>query len=193
MYNEKKYHTLIKVSYIISKVLFCLLIGAGVLAILGFIIVLFIPETVFNFAVGTIKLEIGDAIKYIISEPIDGGNVKFITLIAIVVGLVHIIFSLLLFYAVYKILAEVKNNNPFAKANVKHLYFIAFTFLAGSVLIPTFNFILGMFTIKKLNIININSEFSLNLDYIFIGLLILILANIFNYGAYLQNEYNETV
>jgi Ca2+/Na+ antiporter len=76
---------------------------------------------------------------------------------------------------------------------VKNIYNIAFIIIFGGVIIPLFQFLVGIFSINKIGIAGLDINFGINLTMILIGLLILILASIFQYGAYLQNENDQTI
>ena len=97
------------------------------------------------------------------------------------------------FKQVRNILKTVETGTPFEKDNTKRLSKIGTVLIIGSFL---FNAMNGLVTINIIKLFEWNKYsfvYSPDLFILFTGLLILILAGIFNYGAYLQNEYDTTL
>jgi len=122
-------------------------------------------------------------------------NADFTPVIMSILGFVFIYgFALsVIFKQVRNILKTVETGTPFEKDNTKRLSKIGAVLIIGSFL---FNAMNGLVTINIIKLFEWNKYsfvYSPDLFILFTGLLILILAGIFNYGAYLQNEYDTTL
>jgi hypothetical protein len=103
-----------------------------------------------------------------------------------------LLVSVILF-EVKRILKTVVADNPFEKGNSKNLVVIATTLLAGSILLPVFEGRIATTVIEALKISNINTSYSIDCTLLFTGVLILILAGVFQYGNDLQEEVDSTL
>ena len=96
-------------------------------------------------------------------------------------------------FEVKRILKSVEVDNPFEKGNSKNLTVIAIALMAGSILVPIFEGGIGNVIIETLKISNMHISYSLDGNLLFTGILILILAGVFKYGNYLQEEVDSTL
>ena len=140
----------------------------------------------FNFTFNGLQFSPGTSI----SE-----NADFAPVIMIILGFVIIYgFALaVIFKQIRNILKTVEAGTPFEKDNTKRLTIIGTVLIIGSFV---FNAMNGLVTINIIKLFEWNKysfAYSPDLFILFTGLLILILAGIFNYGAYLQNEYDTTL
>ena len=108
------------------------------------------------------------------------------------ISFVSLMVSVLL-YELKRILKTVVADNPFEKGNSKNLTVIAFTLLAGSLILPIFEGRIAMAVIDVLKISNFNVNFMIDWNLLMAGILILILAGVFQYGNYLQEEVDSTL
>jgi Protein of unknown function (DUF2975) len=193
-FDYNKFEKIIRVTQVISKIIFIASIVALSACALAFLIIAFLPSHLLNIDVNQFTLEIGDALKYEFNKTLlIGKNIKFILLTAIFSGSISAGLFAFLMNSVKSILEDVKNQMPFSENNVKHLFRVAYTILVSSVLIPVMNFALASIIILHFDISNFDVELPIELSMVFIGFLMLILAHIFRYGAYLQNEYDQTL
>ena len=91
-----------------------------------------------------------------------------------------------------RILTTVEQGRPFAEENVRHMRGIGIALLVGSVVKP----ILEQGSLALANNISfreLNSVTSFDVTLLLCGLLVLVLSGVFNYGAYLQREHDQTV
>jgi hypothetical protein len=65
--------------------------------------------------------------------------------------------------------------------------------MAGSLIVPFFEGRIAATIIQTLQLSNIHVSYSLNGTLLFTGILILILAGVFQYGNYLQEEVDSTL
>jgi hypothetical protein len=103
-----------------------------------------------------------------------------------------LLVSLILF-RVKRILKSVVADHPFEKGNSKNLTAIAVTLIVASVIIPILEGRIFSAIIDALKITNIQFSSSLDCTLLFTGILILILAGVFQYGNYLQEEVDSTL
>ena len=97
------------------------------------------------------------------------------------------------FKQISRILKTVEANRPFSEENSRSLTVIGFILLIGSFVIRVVEGIVARAIIDTLNIQNMQVNYSIDGFMIIAGLLILILAGVFKYGSYLQQEYDTTL
>ncbi len=96
-------------------------------------------------------------------------------------------------FEVKRILKTVCEDNPFEKSNSKNLTVIACALIAGSLTVNIFASRFASEVIKALQIANMSLGYSIDLTLLLTGVLILILAGVFRYGNYLQEEVDSTL
>lgn len=132
-------------------------------------------------------------IPYKIIQPLDSSS--FSAKYAIITYLISALLSLSLsLYGIKQILnilkSIVKDISPFIMDNAKSLKKLAYTIITYSVVadilanILCSAFVIKIFTFDLSNI---------HLSGVLVGGLIFIIADIFQYGVYLQNEYDTTL
>ena len=96
-------------------------------------------------------------------------------------------------YQLIDILRSVQKGSPFVKENASRLAKMGYILLGGSIIVG-FTYSLMVYTIfEALKITNISVNFQINSTMFASGLLLLILAGVFRYGSYLQEEYDATL
>jgi hypothetical protein len=108
------------------------------------------------------------------------------------VSVVLLIASAVLF-EVKRILKTVVEDKPFEKGNSKNLTIISLVLIAASFILPIFEGRVFSAAIKTLQVGNISIGYSMNWTLLLTGILILILAGVFQYGNYLQEEVDSTL
>ena len=96
-------------------------------------------------------------------------------------------------FVVKRILTTVIVDNPFEKGNSKNLTVISLVLIAGSFIVPFMEGRLATAIIQTLKIDSIHVSYSMDYNLLFTGILILILAGVFQYGNYLQEEVDSTL
>jgi hypothetical protein len=96
-------------------------------------------------------------------------------------------------FEVKRILKTVVGDNPFEKGNSKNLVVISLALIVGSFIVPILEGRIAAAIIQTLKISNINISYSMDGTLLFTGILILILAGVFQYGNYLQEEVDSTL
>jgi hypothetical protein len=70
---------------------------------------------------------------------------------------------------------------------------LAIGFLIASVVLSILNSVFFTVVMNQLEIAEMNVNYTINTTYLFMGILIFILAYVFDYGSYLQEEYDHTI
>jgi hypothetical protein len=96
-------------------------------------------------------------------------------------------------FEVKRILKTVITDNPFENGNSENLTVIALTLIVGSFVTPILEMRIASTVIQMLQINNMNATYSVDGNLLFTGVLILILAGVFQYGNYLQEEVDSTL
>lgn len=91
------------------------------------------------------------------------------------------------------ILGTVKDDKPFAPENSKRLTTIGITLMIGAFIERAGEFFVASTMIDTLKLNDLSVNFSADSNMILIGFVVLVLAGVFKYGCYLQNEYDSTV
>lgn len=91
------------------------------------------------------------------------------------------------------ILGTVKDDKPFAPENSKRLTTIGITLMIGSFIERAGEFFVASTMIDTLKLKDLSVNYSADSNMILIGFVVLVLAGVFKYGCYLQNEYDSTV
>lgn len=91
------------------------------------------------------------------------------------------------------ILRSTKEGKPFAPENSRRLAIIGFSLIIGSIIIKTSEAIVAWQMVNNFKLNNLNVNFGIDINMFLVGFLVIILAGIFNYGCYLQSEYDTTV
>lgn len=93
----------------------------------------------------------------------------------------------ILFFQLDKVYSSFRKNEPFNPGNVKRLKIVAYSIMGLSPVIFLFNDLsIHIYKNYKIAGYGTSTSHSLNLQYIFFGLLILIIAYAFNIGSQLQ-------
>ena len=117
---------------------------------------------------------------------------------AIASSMVPMMISIIVIIKIIRdLLITVECGKPFNEKNPKRLLIIGITVIVGSIF-ESFGYLLiyklVMPMIDALRLENVN--FTINLldgSTLLLGVIIILISEIFKYGCYLQNEYDETV
>ena len=195
--RQVKMKMLAKVLKNISNVLFWVTSVLFVVFLLASIVVLFVPGkdmVISPNLTGSLQTSIGgtmvvkfdlQSLGVIIIKPFLQAMFMWISFVSLMVSV--------LLYELKRILKTVVADNPFEKGNSKNLTVIALTLLVGSLILPIFEGRIAMAVIDVLKISNFNVNFVIDWNLLMAGILILILAGVFQYGNYLQEEVDSTL
>jgi uncharacterized membrane protein len=99
----------------------------------------------------------------------------------------------IIFKQISKILKTVEVDRPFAEENSRRLTIIGFVLIIGSIVFKAAEGIVANAMVRTLNIQNVQINYSADGFMMLTGFLLLILAGVFKYGNYLQQEYDATL
>lgn len=145
----------------------------------------------------TMKLQIetsGLVFSFTEGFSIPEAGIMFIFQFALVIPLLAM--GLLIIFHLKKIFTTIAGGNPFSMENSKRIRIIGWTVIAASVLKALLSFFLGLYFSTLVNLPGLVLTANLRLtDFggVFVGIIILILAEVFQHGAQLQEENNLTV
>ncbi len=109
--------------------------------------------------------------------------------------LVSLVVAQAVIHQLRLIFRTLQAQTPFTLENARRIQTIGFILIGGSFLQALAGFLVGLLMMNNIVIpgveLNVKSDFHMNT--IFIGLVILVLAEIFRHGAALQEEQNLTV
>ena len=195
-FDQKNFNLILKGTTVLTKIIqVFILIGitALVLVSLGALI---IPSDLYDIDLSLINaftLDLGTMNMEIPIERMEGTlNIRYLIVFASATILIYFGALYYLFKKVEKFLGYVKKGTPFADENIHMMYHIGKVLVILSVLLPvvSYPFAWRLAHVLPLDItVNIELEFG----FLILGLVVLLLASIFNYGAYLQEEYDQTV
>ena len=196
-YQKKNYDVLIKVVHtILVWVVRAMYIGIGILVV-AFLASLFIPKSVYEFDLANIEnINVQVAhFMYNFNGSIFTGvvNVKWFVNLLLIAGVVNASFFLYLLMMLRNVLGNVKEKQPFSDQNILSLKRMGLAYLLAGVILPAINTWLLWVIVKLVDLSSAGVNYSLNLQLIFMGIVIVILAYVFEYGAYLQEEHDATV
>jgi hypothetical protein len=128
----------------------------------------------------------------VIAEAFSKGKVSFL---AICVMLPFLFIALLIARQLRLFLRSVKEGRPFERENPKRIRLIGYLVILFGIICTIWGFVMSFNYIHKISLpgtsLKVNPDF--NLSYILLGLLILLIAQIFDAGVKLQEEHDLTI
>ena len=194
--RQVRMKTLAKVLRVISNVVFWITAVGFVIFLLASIIISRVPAKDLVVSVnmsGYLNTTFGQTMFRFI--PPTNGEImikSFLQALFMYISFAALMVSVVLF-EVKRILKTVVADNPFEKGNSRNLTVIALVLVAGSVIVPILQWRIAATVIQMLQINNMNATYSVDGNLLFTGILILILAGVFQYGNYLQEEVDSTL
>jgi hypothetical protein len=193
--GQVKMKMLVKVLYIICNIFFWITtIGAG-LFLLGNIIISIVPASKMVMdASGSLSATVGGMMFFKFDPQISGDIIikPFLQAFFSWIIVSGLMVSIILF-EIKRILKSVLQDNPFKLGNSKNLTVIGAVLIVGSFIIPFLEGKTISAIIRALHINGINFSFSIDGTMLFSGIIVLILAGVFKYGSYLQEEVDSTL
>ena len=183
------------------KIMMNVMIVIMIIGLVGGIVIggimAFIPNSSFTHT--GLQLNIGRHLNIQLSDNqfLEVGQIRTLIL-AIATSMVPMMISIIVIIKIIRdLLITVESGNPFDQKNPKRLLIIGISVIVGSIF-ESFGYLLiyklVMPMIDALKLENVN--FTMNLidgSTLLLGVIIILISEIFKYGCYLQNEYDETV
>ncbi|MGI6365956.1 MAG: DUF2975 domain-containing protein [Bacillota bacterium] len=179
----------------VFKVFFWVSVAVGVAAAVFMIIVLAAPAETWQQAVGDkVTFSLSGVVRYHLDYPPDQViDLKPLFLVGSCSLAVGSAMLALICKLLAGILRQVTEGHPFAPGNANKITAIAAIVMVGSLVVNLIQAAMAYAGIVVFDIPNITINISPNLSMFFVGLLLLILAGIFKYGSYLQDEVDATL
>lgn len=134
---------------------------------------------------------------YYSSYNIDANHIQYTnkTLIISACLIYEIILAVFLFMIIQLkgIIKFVRNKQPFSKTCIKYIQYLAYGIIIYSLIDGVLGSILDFLFVRTFQLSEQEITFQFDFGLVIPGLLILLLSNIFKYGAYLQEEYDSTL
>ncbi len=196
-FNKKFFDSMIKVVHIFLKWSVRAIYVLLIIILVGFLVTLFLPADLFDFNLENLKnIDIGTI--NVLNSISDGGltgivDAKEIILLLIFMAGINLFFFQFIQIQLRKIMNNIRNKSPFNEKNAKFLKVLGIAFLVSSVVLPSIGGWFFMDLVNTLKVYEATFNFSIHFQSVLMGALILILAYIFDYGTYLQEEHDMTV
>lgn len=189
-----RFKKLANLLHTVVRILFWITVVAAVAGVIGSVVMAFMPASYFNTGNTTsLALAMDSVIKYRLDPPLTPVSLKPVFFTALLTSIPAFVLLALIFSNLAGILKTVKAEKPFAAENAKRLTVMGVVILASSVLVNVLQAAVVLVMVTTLDIANIDINYNINFTMLFMGLLLLILAGIFRYGNYLQDEVDSTL
>lgn len=170
-----------------------IMIAAVVLILCALVIDLFFPGLIIDgnpdqLVINTPNLDI------VFSESIASLN-RSMSLLSLGFALLFMVVGILIIHELRRIFGALIEERPFIAENTGRIRRIGVYILAGAVTYSVGGFLTGLFLMNNLSIpgVELNPRFNLNSGLIFIGLVVLVLGEVFSIGFRLQEDQDSTV
>lgn len=195
--GQVKMKMLAKILNVVCNVVFWMAAVGFCIFLLGNIALLFVPakSIVINASTsGSLSATLGGTMFFKFNPQVSGDLMikPFLQAFFVWITVAALIMSVILF-ELKRILESVVQDNPFEKGNSKNLTIIAIALIVGSLIMPLLEGRIVSAIIRVLQISSINFSYSMDCTLLFTGIIILILAGVFQYGNYLQEEVDSTL
>ena len=196
-FDKNKFDIVIKIVHLFLKWSVRALYVLLGLLVVGFVVFIFIPKSLLDYDISTLE-NINVQYYNIIYEISDGNftgifNVKWLMILLFFTVIINLAFYQYILIQLRNVIHGVMAATPFSEKNVLFLKRVAYTFLIACILLPLLNSWLFTTAVNTFEIYNATINFSVNFQSLFTGALVLILAYVFDYGSYLQDEHDMTV
>lgn len=195
--NQEKVKRMSKFLRITTQVFYWCGIAGVVLLGIGAVVVTFLPDKYFLVNNG-MNDNLGFSIDGLISYKVDSmlnSNISLKPIQQAIMTMASICAAglAIIFKQISNILKTVEQDRPFAGENSKRLTMIGFVLLFGSIVFRIAEGIVASTIINTFDIPHMQVNYSTDTFMMLSGFLILILAGVFKYGNYLQQEYDATL
>lgn len=195
--NQEKAKKFSRILRIIMQVFYWVGLAAAVILSISLIVVTILPEK--NFIVSPVARDnLGFSVDGLISYRINSKTAAELSLKPVYqsicfMGAVISAGLTIIFKQISNILKTVEEDRPFSEENSRRLTIIGVILIIGSVVFRAAEGVVASAIIHTLDIQNMQINYGLDGFMMLSGFLILILAGVFKYGSYLQQEYDATL
>ena len=193
---QKKVKGTARALRILAQISFWVSIAAEGVAVVITVLMQLFPDTFAQWlgstGNGSLNIDAGmlkyDAIAGLTGVQMLSIDKAFLSMIAI-----SCLMAVFLLRQLIGMLREVEEGRPFSQTNAKRLAKMGILLFISSVLYPIGQGVMMNTMINAAGCYDLGVKFSPDTSMIFIGILLFILAGIFRYGSYLQDEYDATL
>jgi len=182
----------------VLKVFHCAGIVALVLAVLMAVFTVLGPDRYFapeRFASSSFTFELNGLVRYRVDtakiDPARGVREVFQGIAA--AAIVYLLFFIFIVLRLRQVMDTVASGNPFHPGNPKRVRDIGAAVIAGGFIFPAANSWVAVKMISTFSLAGFSVTYSPDVELAFIGFLLTVLAAVFAYGCYLQQEMDQTV
>ena len=195
-YHAKRFETVFKLATVFTRIAkIVLIVIVGMLGV-AVAVVPFLPQSLLTFDVSDVTVLPIEMMNIQINIPntvLEGEiMIKWFVFFALIAAGILVGFLIFVFHLLAKILTDVGEKNPFSEDNVQRLFKMAIGFVVAALVLPLV--MLGAsWNVVRLLAVDATVNYSVHGEWLFMGLLLYLLASIFQYGKQLQDEVDQTV
>ncbi len=193
---------------VVLLILWWLLVVAMGATVLGAVTVFFIPSSFIDNMVHTLStfnLNVGELSLSLNPSILTGVHFKALAYSLILLVLVTTGLTLLVIRQLRKILLDMKEGRPFSDQMPKHIRMMAYIIFAFAIVPETISSMATFFIIQYMGVSNaiaaspfvqglgVNLSANIDMTLVLVGFVVLLLAMVFEYGAQLQKQSDETL
>lgn len=190
-----KVKKMVHILRIVFQVFFWTCALAAVVSVLATLILFFVPEqNLVGWDYFRLSFSIDSAIVYKVDPQVAlSMSVKPILRSIFLMSVVLFSGIAILFRQLIALLKTVELDQPFAKENSRRVTIMGIVFLIGSIVYPLTEVYVASTIIHAYNLSNLQVNLSVNSVLLLAGFMMVILGGIFQYGNFLQDEYDHTL
>lgn len=181
----------------IVNFLFWLLVIASAASVCGMVYLAFLPAERLADAAQAGNLSFVGPRWFTFRVPLEsltGDAIKTIMFVVVSMLMISALSWSLILRQLRSILKTVERNRPFTEENARRISVIGWILVVGSVVFSVAKAIAGEVAVRALDVVpGMTVTFQWDVSLALAGFCLLILAGVFRYGAYLQEEYDTTV
>lgn len=193
-FNSERFNRVLRITETFIKIFKVIFMIIPLLAIISLAVLSLVPRDVLTFDGDGLSLSF-----VFVPVTIESGTVIFedsikpLLMNAVVIIAIYASFAYFLFYLLGNIITKTKEKKPFDSLVVNHFFRLAYLLIIGSIVLPIFDAVILLILNNAYPTLSLNIVYSPQMGMFFSGILIYILANVFEYGAALQSEVDATV
>lgn len=181
----------------IVNFLFWLLVFASVVSACAIVYVALLPAERLEGAAGAGSLSFTEPKLFTFRVPLEsltGAALRTIILVIASMLMISCTSWSLILKQLLGILKTVERNRPFTEENARRISVIGWILVVGSVVFSIVKTVASEVAIRAIDVVpGVTVTFQWDVSLALAGFCLLILAGVFRYGAYLQQEYDTTV
>lgn len=196
-YDSGKYKKMAKIIQFVVRIFFIVsVVSMTAAVVIGLFLSFTNPSALASIAnsTGSMSFSVDNAIMFKVSPKLATiENLKPIYSSICFMAAAAAAVLVIIFRQLDLILETIKHEKPFELKNSRRLSIIGITLIIGSFVIRAGQYLVVSTMIHKLQLFDITVNFTADNNMILTGFIVMILAGVFRYGSFLQNEFDSTV